>query len=399
MDQVTPRIYMPIVFYYPNHAPSSLKDIADKSSQLKSSLFEILTHYYPFAGRLNCGAYVDCNDKGVEFQEANIKCGLSEILEKPQNEVVDLVFPSGLAWGKTENGSSLLVIRLTNFECGGMSIAVCLSHGVADAQNFSTFMISWANKMRTNSSSKDSLLSPHFISYPLNDDVVITPEWPHPKKRKVTRRFVFPNSKLTLMKAMADERLPNTTRVEVLTALLYKCAVATTTTNSGSFIPSVLFQLVNMRPKMLPPLPETSTGNLSWPIIIPTRNESENNFNTLVRKIKKGKMEIEGMKNFDATKHLSINHEYARNNYSFFVCSSLCRMKFYQIDFGWGYPSRVNLADTPINNCFLLMDTPYGDGIEALVSLEEQGMVSFELDKSTIDPCFYFVVFMLSIVF
>ncbi|KAM7480925.1 hypothetical protein LguiB_005508 [Lonicera macranthoides] len=97
-DQVTPRIYMPIVFYYPNHVPRSLKDIADKSSQLKSSLSEILTHYYPFAGRLNCGAYVDCNDEGVEFQEANIKCGLSEILKKPQNEAVDLVFPSGLAW-------------------------------------------------------------------------------------------------------------------------------------------------------------------------------------------------------------------------------------------------------------------------------------------------------------
>ncbi|KAM7480929.1 hypothetical protein LguiB_005512 [Lonicera macranthoides] len=148
-----------------------------------------------------------------------------------------------------------------------------------------------------------------------------------------------------------------------------------------SYATSPETKLLNMRPKMLPPLPESSMGNLYWPISIPTKNESENNFNTLVRKIKKGKMEIEGMKNVDATKHLSIHHEYACNNYSFFLCSSLCRMKFYQVDFGWGYPSRVNLADTPINNCFLLMDTPCGDGIEALVSLEEQDMVSFELDK------------------
>ncbi|KAM7480930.1 hypothetical protein LguiB_005513 [Lonicera macranthoides] len=177
MDQVTPRIYMPIVFNYPNHVPSSLKDVADKSSQLKSSLSEILTHYYPFGGRLRCGAYVDCNDKGVEFQEANIKCGLSEILEKPENEAVGLVFPSGLAWGKMDNGS------------------------------------------------------------------------------------------------------------------------------------------MNMRPKMLPPLPETSMGNLYWPISIPTRNESENNFNTLAWKIKNGKMEIEGMKNLDATKHLSIHHDVCLDGY------------------------------------------------------------------------------------
>ncbi|KAM7477525.1 hypothetical protein LguiA_025738 [Lonicera macranthoides] len=191
-DQVTPRIYMPIVFYYPNHVPTSLKDIADKSNQLKSSLSEILTHYYPFAGRLNCGAYVDCNDDGVEFQEANIKCGLSEILEKPQNEAVDLVFPSGLAWGKMEKCSKSVGHSAYKFRM-------------------------WRN---------------------------VNCEWPRPKKRKVTRRFMFPNSKLALLKAMADERLSNTTRVEVLTALLYKCAVATTTTNSGS-----LSQVFWSRPK------------------------------------------------------------------------------------------------------------------------------------------------------
>lgn len=62
----------------------------------------------------------------------------------------------------------------------------------------------------------------------------------------------------------------------------------------------------------------------------------------------------------DATKLLSIHLKYACNNYSFFVCSSLCRMKFYQVDFGWEYPSRVTLADLPTNNGFFLWIRPMG---------------------------------------
>lgn len=109
MDQFTPRAYIPIVFYYPKHvSTSSLQDVADKSYQLKRSLSEILIHYYPFAGRLNSGAYIDCNDEGVEFQEVDIKCGLSEILEKPDDEALGLVFPVGLAWVNFNNSSSML---------------------------------------------------------------------------------------------------------------------------------------------------------------------------------------------------------------------------------------------------------------------------------------------------
>ncbi|KAM7477528.1 hypothetical protein LguiA_025741 [Lonicera macranthoides] len=380
IDQFSPPIYMPIVFYYPNRVSNSLQDIADKSCRLKHSLSEILTHYYPFAGRLNSGAYVDCNDEGVDFQEVHIKCRLSQVLEKSEDETVDIVFPAGLAWGRMTNGSSLLVVRLTNFECGGLSIAVCLSHTLADAQTFSSFMTFWATKMRTDSSSEGARLFPHFMSFPVNEDVFVS-QFPDVKKYWVTRRFEFPNSKLAQLKTVVDELgLQNTTRVEVLTALLYKCAMAATTTNSGFFTPSVLFHPVNMRPKILPPLPETSMGNFYWSLTIPTTKENENNFNALVEKIKKEKKEIRGMKSLD-TINTPLQLEFARNNYNIFMCSSLCKMQFYQVDFGWGYPSRVTLGGVPMNNGFILMDAPNGDGIVALASLEEKNMVTFEHDK------------------
>lgn len=370
MDQRAPQAYMPIVFYYPNRMPNSLQDITDKSRRLRSTLSEILVYYYPFAGRLNSRTYVDCNDEGVEFHQVNIKCGLSEILKKPEDEALELVFPAGMVWGNLNNGSSLLVIRLTTFKCGGISIAVCLSHKLVDACSFSTFMTSWTTKMRSNSSSEDVLLFPHFNSYPSSDDAAaIMPEYQLMKKHWVTRRLVFPNSKIAQLKAMVEESgLQDTTRVEVLTALLYKCATAVTA-NSGFFSPTVLVQLVNMRRKMLAPLPETSIGNIFWSSVIATRNESENNLNAIVQKIRKGKTEIGGKKNLDVTNNLPMLRELKQNNYNIFTCSSLCRMSFYQADFGWGNPSKVTLGDSATNNTFILMDTHNGDGIEAMVSL------------------------------
>ncbi|KAM7477531.1 hypothetical protein LguiA_025744 [Lonicera macranthoides] len=383
MDIYSTRAYMPIVFYYPNRVPNSVENITEKSRQLKQSLSEILIQYYPLAGRWNSGAYVDCNDEGVEFQEVNIECGLSEILEKPEEEAAGLVFPAGLVWANPNSDSSLLVVRLTNFECGGISIAVCLSHKLTDAPGFHTFMASWATKMRTNSNSEDVLLSPHLISYPSNDAAAATlPEYQLMKKHWITRKLVFPNSKIAQLKAMVIESgLQDATRFEVLTALLYKCGTAVTTANSGFFSPTALLQPVNMRPKMHPPLPKTTMGNITWSILTPTTNESENNIKTLVEKIKKGKTAIRGMKNLEATEYLSMLHEFPYDKFNYFLCSSLCGMQLYQVDFGWGYPSKVTLGDTPTNNGFILMDTPNGDGIEALVSFEEQNMVTFQQDK------------------
>ncbi|KAM7481043.1 hypothetical protein LguiB_005626 [Lonicera macranthoides] len=186
----------------------------------------------------------------------------SRLKQKPEGEAAGLVFPPGLAWANPNNSSSLLVVRLTNFECGGMSIAV-----------------------------------------------------------------------------------------------------------------------LSMRPRVVPPLPKTTMGNLTSIFMTPTRNDGENNLKTLVEKIRKGNNTLRGVKKLDASEYLSMLQEFPYDKYKFFLCSSLCGMPLYKVDFGWGYPSRVTLGDSPTNNGFILMDTPNGDGVEALVSFEEQNMAAFEQDK------------------
>lgn len=104
-------------------------------------------------------------------------------------------------------------------------------------------MIYWAAVSRQSGEQ----VSPHFTSSPPNDSVTL-PEYSHEKnKHWVTRRFVFNNSKIARLKTMVAEiGVQNPTQVDVITALLYKCAMAAARENLGLFEPTYLSHLVNI---------------------------------------------------------------------------------------------------------------------------------------------------------
>lgn len=62
----------------------------------------------------------------------------------------------------------------------------------------------------------------------------------------------------------------------------------------------------------------------------------------------------------------------------YFGFTSWCNMGFYDVDFGWGKPIWVCSFvshDSPVFTDFVvLMDTRYGDGVEAWVNLDEHKM-------------------------
>jgi shikimate O-hydroxycinnamoyltransferase len=387
-DQITPSQYIPMVFYYPNKSSNSGSQ--DLAARLKRSLSETLISYYPFAGRLS-STFVDCNDEGVEFQEVDVERQLSEVLEETvhDNDAHTFAIPKHLVWGKVNKESPVLFIRLTNFECGGISIAVGLSHKLGDAKSVYTFVNSWAMKTRqmiTNPGTKieeDSDNLPHFISYPPISDVIV-PEYPLPERFWKSERFVFPNTKIAKLKETI-EGVENPSRVEVITALLHKCITTTTETNTGKFCPTLFAFPVNARHKMIPRLPETTIGNIYWPMYIPVSNESENNLTTLIGKFKKEKREMKDMEFLDVMASFSTLQEFTNNGHKLIWCTSLSRMQFYQVDFGFGIPSKVVLAGTTTCNNIVLTDTPDGDGLEALVSFDKEDMATFQKEKEIVE--------------
>ncbi|KAK1439079.1 hypothetical protein QVD17_04894 [Tagetes erecta] len=379
IDQLTLHSYTPILLLYNSHHTNS-------SHILKQSLSETLTKYYPFAGRLeNDGVTVDCGDQGVVFVEAKIRgCTVSEFLADPKFETQRLLYPEGFLWKDSCIGHTFLAVQTTSFEGGGMAVTIAISHKIVDGCSTATFLNDWAAVARSEDRSPPTFLAK---SIPSLDLGYIMPEIVVNKaKTCVTRRFVFRAQKIAQLIQSVLGIVENPTRGELVTALLYKCAVTALTEKTGCFINSNLIQLVNMRRRLATPLPDDSIGNFSWYFTISNNHESEiMNLGKLVLQLKKKIKELRDGEDYQSLNDwLTSVVESIKNAKELFGdvdvyrCSDMHNMPYYQTDFGWGNPRWVTIPDLLVKNMFVLFNTPDGDGIEAMVTLEEDHMRLFQ---------------------
>ncbi|KAD1404143.1 hypothetical protein E3N88_42870 [Mikania micrantha] len=385
VDNFSLHVPVPFVFFYKNY-----KD--DDISNLKKSLSLCLTQYYPFAGRFldPNASHIDCNDEGVEFLEAAHEIQLDDFILKNENdESLRQLLPDF-----DKNRSSLIHVQLNHFTGGGVALVVSISHKVADGFTIITFINQWAKAVRGGSPFK-----PSFFTSPTSYNDVV--ELPEPKStneettqelitrevvKYVYKSFVFPNSKLSDLKKKVlssmgmDAISPDLTRVEVLTSLLFKCAMDANTTRSGFFSPSFLSHPVNMRNKIFKNKPEKAVGNLLSPVLVKADDSRDIVLHKLVDKLRKGKMECKernvqeiGEKYANIMPMLVKKHVY--------WSTSLCWFPIYEVDFGWGKPVQFKFVLDKHDKFICLVDTPERDGIEAMVCLPEDEMMIFQQDK------------------
>ncbi|CAK9163586.1 unnamed protein product [Ilex paraguariensis] len=153
---------------------------------------------------------------------------------------------------------------------------------IVDGSAITTFLGDWAATTRRQSDADQ--VSHYFIGnsiLPVLNVPFIVPEIEVDLQSKcITRRYVFDGLKIENLQAMVlagDSRgvVQNPSRVEVVTAQLYKCVMATTRLKLGYSRESALIQLVNMRPRMAPPLPTNFVGNFVWYFTISCPKESD----------------------------------------------------------------------------------------------------------------------------
>ncbi|CAN4076292.1 unnamed protein product [Withania somnifera] len=363
---------------------------------LESSLSKVLSSYYPFAGRhKDNNSHVDCNDTGAEYLNVRINCPMSEILNHPYNDIVDVVFPQDFPWSISLNRSPL-VVQLSLFDCGGITVSVCLSHKIADAYSLCTFVNDWASTARDHLDFKPS---PQFNAssffQPIHDPPAIPIDVPKPQPH-VSRIYNFSSSSLGRLKdiivsATNSEVVKiNPTRIEVATALLHKCGAALSMEKSGVFKPSALRHVMNLRP----PIPLNTMGNACVLFGSITKTEDDIKLPNFIAQLQEAKQQLR-----DDLKDMNTNqiaaHALERlkhgadimefNKYDTYSCRSVCNFGLYTIDFGWGRPVRVTLAGNPTKNHFLFMDDSTGDGINVLVSLTEADMLIFQNNKELLE--------------
>ncbi|KAK1437403.1 hypothetical protein QVD17_03194 [Tagetes erecta] len=406
-DQSMPNAFSPLVTFYPR--ASIYHSTYDQMLDLKNALSRTLTKYYPFAGRHAkiAPTFVDCNDHGAEFIEATVDSTLSDFLKNSKHEDLDQFFPFGRTWSNSSGHDRLqsdivipLAVKVNHFECGGLAVAVSLSHKVADAYSCVRFVSDWAKMtracLRKETDEVRSINDPKFISFQ-NTSIKFSGFSLETSNDCVTRSFVFPNAKINELKvkvkamtAGSGQPIINPTRVEVLTWLLYKCSIeANIKNNFGSFKPTSIRVATNIRDKMIEQLPENAIGNFLTGMEVQTTTEMDLKPEFLIRELRNQKKKIQSIKNVEAAFAPLLNNtsssdldleELQRKFENAYLCTSVCRYPAYAINFGWGTPVKATLPGNMRKNSFLLMDTPNEDGIEVLVCLGKQDMDVIKMD-------------------
>ncbi|OWM76174.1 BAHD acyltransferase At5g47980-like [Punica granatum] len=402
-DQLCPVLYVTALLFYPGEGEGDdnvrAQLVADKSWRLKSSLSNVLTRYFPLAGRIRDNFWIDCNDEGAAYIEAEVNCALGDVLGKPDPAVLKRLFPVNME--STEAASGLLLLMQANFfKCGGLAIGIAISHKLCDASTMSSFIKAWTGMAR----GSVEVLAPDFaissLIPPLKHLVDNLPVAELPKGLCVTRRYVFDSSRIAALKARAtrcNEDAPEPSRVEAVSALIWKCAGNASRRNLGA--PSrrtVLSQAVNLRKRLMSPLPEHSIGNFLGSVHTPN-DDPEAELHSLVNNLRaymKDYLETypirleQGQENamkaiFEAAgKFGSLMND---ESIDFYNCSSWCNLQFYEADFGWGNPIWMSLDSTEFKNSVVLLDARDGEGIEVWLTLRIPDMAELDHDKELLE--------------
>lgn len=377
------------ICYYSAESSSSRSEDGERLNRLETSLSEILTLFYPLAGRYIKDSHsVDCNDEGVEYLEAKVEGQLSQLLSRRDEMLYQLVRLSG-----GESTSPVTSIQITRFDCGGLVIGVRIHHIVTDGFSAASFVSSWATASREGIG---KLIFPTFgltSFFPENDLPMLKPR-PPPKisatNEVVTRRFVFDGAKISSLKARAHDpsfqREPS--RVEVVIALIWRALMGVSKAKHGRLRTSLASLSMNLRPKIVPPLPPLCCGNLIARLKARFMADDSNgelpdlkDLVGLLRDVTKSNAAVprEDVYSTVIKSRNELHEDLEEEEVDVFMFTSWGRLPFYEADFGWGKPVWVSKIPLPAEQIFLL-DGEGGDGIDAWVGLNKQDLLQLQQD-------------------
>ncbi|KAJ7957631.1 Transferase, partial [Quillaja saponaria] len=390
-DQIVPAMYGSLILFYPNNNDSITT--AQKSHLLKKSLSATLTRYYPLAGRINDSSIVECNDQGVEYVEARASTLLSTFLQQPDCLVLHQLLPIDNEYEDLIMGV-LLLVQVTFFACGGYAIGISASHKLIDATSKTSFIRSWTGISCGSREVVQPDLNIAVSHFPPIESFPVPPQVETKHLKSVSKRYVFDASKIEELRATAaSSTVPRPNRVEAVTAFLWKCSMkASKLSNSNSPQRYALFQTMNIRKRVVPPLSQNSIGNLIAPLCIECTEESRTELKDLVAEMRKriGEFIEHFAQRPNGRDHAiqvicepfkKVGAVMLDDSIKPYMFSSLCNFGLYDADFGWGKPIWVSIPPPKHVIVTTLVDIRGVGGIEAWVSLTEEDMTFFERDQ------------------
>ncbi|KAL0397398.1 UNVERIFIED_CONTAM: Stemmadenine O-acetyltransferase [Sesamum calycinum] len=379
LDQLSPPVYVPVIFFYEADQLRGLTTSTDPAQlcrNLKQSLSNTLTLFYPIAGKIDPETVtVCCDDTGVEFIEARANARLRDVVQEPELDRFQKYLPVELLEGIYIGEGTLLMVQINFFECGGVAIGVCMSHLVADASSLVEFMNAWAATCRgenPKSAPEFGVMARYFPAQDLSDSN-ISPSLLMGNDKLVTKRFVFNKEKLAALKQAAatgdGSDVKDPTRVEAVSAFILKYFIENNLLDAKKSL--VASHMVNIRSRASSYL-ENAFGNgcflcaaelghdqYSW-----TLPELVSKLRRAIRTIddeyiRETEREDRYLSDLGTLCNL-VSEEEADG----FLFSSWCRFPTYEVDFGWGKPVWVCTTALLVNHLVILTSTRDGMGLK-----------------------------------
>ncbi|TKY51596.1 Vinorine synthase [Spatholobus suberectus] len=376
-DQLQLITYLPMVLFYPKK--EGLSEPSHICAQLKRSLSETLTIFYPVAGRRKDHTFITCNDEGALYLEAKVNHNMVEFLTPPKLEFLNKLLHVSL-------------IRCTQIEKPYPKYL------------YNLFQTTWAAICR---GSREEVQCPDFNSassflppvdhLSLHDHVDQNNEDSSAQKMCTTRRFVFIAESINTLRAEAkddddDESSKPPTRYETLAAFIWKhMTLACKKESRDSTRPALAIHIVNMRRRMGEPISKYTIGNILWPVMVfceTVNADTGVRYLVSIAREKFGKLSRELLLRvksdpniLGSTQCVDLPQGIETRSPIPVVLTSWCGLNFSELDFGWGKPLWIGVRggdQETLPNVAVIMETDAG--MEAWLTMEMQHIANLEKD-------------------
>lgn len=263
------------VYFY----KSNISSDSFKPQVLKDALSNVLVPFYPAAGRYgrdeNGRIEIICNAEGALFVEAEASIMLDDLDYFAPNVNFDQLFPF-IDYSKDISSYPLVLIQVTRFKCGGMSLGVRTHHTLVDGPSAVHFLTRWCDMAKGNKSidvppfldrAIMKSLMPHaptfhhteFLNPPPSLSVPISSSVPSSTSISVLR--VGSEEQLDKLKALSNKNGKRYTTYCILAAHLWRCVTKARCLPDDQVTKLAL--PIDGRPKLMnPPLPPGYFGNV-----------------------------------------------------------------------------------------------------------------------------------------
>ncbi|KAL8463777.1 hypothetical protein ACS0TY_033648 [Phlomoides rotata] len=371
------------------------------SKRLKLAVQRVLVPYDFMAGRFKLNEEsgrleIDCNAAGAGFVVASSEFSLDEIgdLVCPNvgfQQLAVQTLPDNL--GPNKDDHPLFILQVTSFRCGGFAIGMSVNHILLDgfsAKGFNENLASQAfddKPLAVVPFHNRRLLAarspPHVaFQHPEFFKPDIAPPSGPPvfdckKEELAFKVFTFSPIDINVLKEKATtEKGARISSLSVVAALIWRCKALSKDDVYDKERVSTLLNVLNLRPRLIPPLPATYCGN---PLLVAyatakCHDIEDMPFSAAVKMVAEAPARVTDEYARSVIDWLEINKGLPCGEY---MVSSWLKLGFEEVEFPWGKA----IHSGPVVNhrkdiCWIF---PTGDGgVNALVSLPPPEMQRFE---------------------